>query len=297
MCTPSRGAWSAAAGLTHPRGGGWLPAPQSRGAAGKLSWVAGCFPVDPGRLCVGLRCCAVALLPFRTGRPLQLLGQVQSLEGHRGGSRQSLESCCRVKGKEGDFSWSRAPEAAVTWGFSPPSVLGLAQFLSSKTQRFWRCNIRPLRGSGGSTARLDELLLFVSSLLLMVPSIPAFLQTMLSIVVRQLFSGPFYFCSYSMDALQQAGTSDRAVSVCAVLYRWGLPVPKHLIMGSKTSVISKWQKSPSVFSLFCFCRHTMGILQLDPHASLAFQKKTTQCLSPKTSWKGRSYSEVSGIKA
>lgn len=41
----------------------------------------------------------------------------------------------------------------------------------------------------------------------------------------------------------------------------------------------------------------MGILQLDPHASLAFQKKTTQHSSPKTSWKGRSYSKVSGIKS
>lgn len=41
----------------------------------------------------------------------------------------------------------------------------------------------------------------------------------------------------------------------------------------------------------------MGILQLDPHASLAFQKKTTQRSSPKTSWKGRSYSKVSGIKS
>lgn len=107
----------------------------------------------------------------------------------------------------------------MTWGFSPPSVLGLAQFLNTKTQRFGRCNIRPLRGSGGSTARLDELLLFVSSPLLTVPSIPAFLQTMLSVVVRQLFSGPFYFCSCSMDPLQQAGTSDRAVTTCAVLYR------------------------------------------------------------------------------
>lgn len=41
----------------------------------------------------------------------------------------------------------------------------------------------------------------------------------------------------------------------------------------------------------------MGILQLDPHASLASQSKTTQRSSPRTSWKGRSYSKVSGIKS
>jgi len=41
----------------------------------------------------------------------------------------------------------------------------------------------------------------------------------------------------------------------------------------------------------------MGILQLDPHASLAFQKMTTQHSSPRTSWKGRSYSKVSGIRS
>lgn len=41
----------------------------------------------------------------------------------------------------------------------------------------------------------------------------------------------------------------------------------------------------------------MGILQLDLRANLAFQKKTTQHSSPKASWKGRSYSKVSGRKS
>lgn len=41
----------------------------------------------------------------------------------------------------------------------------------------------------------------------------------------------------------------------------------------------------------------MGILQLDPHASLASQNKTTQHSSPRISWKGRSCSKVSGIKS
>lgn len=40
--------------------------------------------------------------------------------------------------------------------------------------------------------RLDELLLFVSSPLLTVPSIPAFLQTMLS-CSQATIAGPFYF--------------------------------------------------------------------------------------------------------
>lgn len=81
-------------------------------------------------------CYSVALLHFSIGRPLHpspLLGQVQSLDGHRGSSRQSLGGCCRAKGKEGDFSWPGAPEAAASWDVSSPSVLGLAQFLNSKT--------------------------------------------------------------------------------------------------------------------------------------------------------------------
>lgn len=82
-------------------------------------------------------------------------------------------------------------------------------------------------------------------------------------------------------------------STCTLLYCPGLPV---LSTSFCTVRCTKPQKSWCVSYFFDFCRHSMGILQLDPHASLAFQKKTTQRSSPRILWKGRSYSKVSGIK-
>lgn len=89
---------------------------QSCGRAAKC--LAGCFPLDPGRLCVGL-CYLVALLHFLIGCPLRplhpspLLGELQSLGGHKACSRhRALEAAAGRRGRKGTFSWSRAPEAA-----------------------------------------------------------------------------------------------------------------------------------------------------------------------------------------
>lgn len=120
---------------------------------------------------------------------------------HGGSSREAGAG----KGGGGGLSW-----AASSWGshklWGSISHPGARPGSLQQDSVIWMLQHWAFAWLQGEHCSLDELLLFVSFPSSNCAQYTAFLQTMLSVVVRQLVSGPFYFCSYSMDPCQQTGT-------------------------------------------------------------------------------------------